>query len=68
MLCGSGAFSVKGIETYYDARVKRSCVLETDPEAEMKLKVWKEDAGSLTAEKIYRYIKNHQDFFAELSL
>ena len=25
--------------------------LETDPEAEMKLKVWKEDVGALTAEK-----------------
>ncbi len=31
--------------------------LETDSEAEMKLKVWKEDAGALTAEKIYRYMR-----------
>ena len=31
--------------------------LETDPEAEMKLKVWKEDAGALTAEKIYRCMR-----------
>ena len=31
--------------------------LETDPEAEMKLKVWKEDVGALTAEKIYRYMR-----------
>ncbi len=33
--------------------------LETDPEAEMKLKVWREDAGGMTAEKLYRYMKLH---------
>lgn len=31
--------------------------LQTDPEAELKLRVWKEDAGGLTAEKLYRYMK-----------
>lgn len=34
--------------------------LETDQEAKNKLRVWKEDAGALTAEKIYRYMKNNQ--------
>ena len=31
--------------------------VSTDPEAEAKLRVWKEDVGALTAEKIYRYMK-----------
>ncbi len=31
--------------------------VSNDPEAEAKLRVWKEDVGALTAEKIYRYMK-----------
>ncbi|MBQ7774868.1 MAG: hypothetical protein IJ379_03015 [Lachnospiraceae bacterium] len=31
--------------------------LSTDAEAAVKLRVWKEDVGALTAEKIYRYMK-----------
>ena len=31
--------------------------LDTDPEAEAKLRVWREDVGALTAERIYRYMK-----------
>ncbi len=33
-------------------------MLDTDREALGKLKVWKEDCGGLTAEKIYRYMKH----------
>lgn len=33
--------------------------LDTDSEAERKLKVLKEDAGALTAEKIYKYYRNN---------
>ena len=33
--------------------------LYTDPDAERKLKVMREDAGGLTAEKIYRYYRNN---------
>lgn len=33
--------------------------LDTDPDAMRKLKVMKEDAGGLTAERIYRYYKNN---------
>ena len=34
-------------------------VLETDAEARNKLHYLKEDAGMLTAERIYRYLRNH---------
>ncbi len=34
-----------------------SATIRTDEEAAAKLRVWKEDVGSLTAEKIYRYMK-----------
>ncbi|MBQ6696993.1 MAG: hypothetical protein IJN16_09850 [Lachnospiraceae bacterium] len=34
-----------------------SATINTDEEAAAKLRVWKEDVGSLTAEKIYRYMK-----------
>lgn len=34
-----------------------AATVSTDPEAEAKLRVWKEDAGALNAEKIYRYMK-----------
>lgn len=33
--------------------------VETDGEAESKLRIWKEDVGILTAEKIYRYIRKN---------
>lgn len=33
--------------------------LDTDAEAEAKLKVWREDVGALTAERIYRYMKHN---------
>lgn len=33
--------------------------LDTDFEAAGKLKVWREDAGGLTAEKIYKFMKNN---------
>ena len=36
-----------------------SLALETDLEAEGKLRVWREDVGALTAERIYRYLKNN---------
>lgn len=32
--------------------------LETDREARAKLQIWQEDVGALTAERIYRYLKN----------
>lgn len=31
--------------------------VDTDPEAENKLRVWREDVGSLTAERIYKYMR-----------
>lgn len=34
-----------------------AATVSTDPEAEAKLRVWKEDVGAVTAEKIYRYMK-----------
>lgn len=34
-----------------------AATVSTDPEAEAKLRVWKEDVGALTAEKIYSYMK-----------
>ncbi len=34
-----------------------AATVSTDPEAETKLRIWKEDVGALTAEKIYRYMK-----------
>ncbi|MCM1120460.1 MAG: VWA-like domain-containing protein [bacterium] len=33
--------------------------LDTDSEAEAKLRVWREDVGVLTAERIYRYMRHH---------
>lgn len=33
--------------------------VKTDPEAERKLRIWKEDVGALTADKIYRYMRNN---------
>lgn len=33
--------------------------LDTDPEAEAKLRVWREDVGALTAERIYKYMRHH---------
>lgn len=36
-----------------------SVTIKTDAEAASKLKVWKEDVGGLTAEKIYKYLKGH---------
>lgn len=32
-------------------------VVDTDPEAENKLRIWREDVGSLTAERIYKYMR-----------
>lgn len=32
--------------------------VDTDPEAENKLRVWREDVGSLTAERIYKYMRH----------
>lgn len=34
-----------------------AATLRTDEEAAAKLRVWKEDVGALTAEKLYRYMK-----------
>lgn len=34
-----------------------SAALHTDAEAEAKLRVWKEDVGALTGEKLYKYMK-----------
>ncbi|MBQ9141499.1 MAG: hypothetical protein IJX63_06850 [Lachnospiraceae bacterium] len=34
-----------------------AATVSTDPEAEAKLRIWKEDVGALTAEKLYRYMK-----------
>jgi len=33
--------------------------VETDPEAVMKLQIWQEDVGTLTAERIYRYMRKN---------
>lgn len=33
--------------------------LDTDAEARGKLRVWQEDAGSLTAERIYKYMRHN---------
>lgn len=33
--------------------------VDTDPEAENKLRVWREDVGSLTAERIYKYMRRN---------
>lgn len=33
--------------------------VNTDPEAENKLRIWREDVGSLTAERIYKYLRNN---------
>lgn len=34
-------------------------VVDTDPEAENKLRIWREDVGSLTAERIYKYMRRN---------
>lgn len=54
--CWDMAVDIAVEHTIIEMRLPAATV-STDPEAEAKLRIWKEDVGALTAEKIYRYMK-----------